>query len=390
MPLILILSITCFSGAVSIRLLDPIIPDIATTYGVLPSTAALLASAFTFPYALSQPVLGPMGDAYGKARVIKIGLAVLAVALLVSALAPTVEIMFASRIVAGMAGGAVIPVALAMIGDRVPFEERQLALSQLLSAMLAAQFVSLIGTGLIAGLFGWRYALYLAAGLTVVSLVAAIFALKPRQVARHDFNVEGLRESYADVFSNPKAWICYLAVFGEGVLIFGLIPYIAIMMQARGAGGVTEAGIAIAGMGVGGIIMTFAIKFLLRVFGGMHLLIQVGGVVAAVGFIGVAVAGSWWFEGLAFVLIGFGFYAVHSSLQTQATELAPDHRGAAVALHAFFFFLGHAAGPPLYAGMFALLGAPVTILAVAAATLGACLILGPALRRRDARAAPAA
>lgn len=386
LPLVLILSITCFSGAISIRLMDPIFPDIITTYAVTAQTAALLASAFTFPYALSQPVLGPMGDAFGKARVIKIGLAVLAVSLVVSAVAPTIELLFASRIVAGLAGGAVIPVALAMIGDRVPFEERQLALSQLLSAMLAAQFVSLIGTGLVASAFGWRYALLIAAGFTVVSLIAAHLTLKPRQRDRGPFTLDEVKAGYREVFDNPRSVICYVAVFCEGVLIFGLIPYIAIMMQARGAGGIAQAGIAIAGMGVGGIICTIFVKRLLGWLGGMNGLIRLGGGLALFGFLGVALAGPWWFEALAFVLIGCGFYSIHSSIQTQATELAPHHRGAAVALHAFFFFFGHAAGPPIYGALFAIFGEqPVIVAAGIAACLGS-LWLAARFAERDRQA----
>ena len=55
--------------------------------------------------------------------------------------------------------------------------------------------------------------------------------------------------------------------------------------------------------------------------------------------------------------------------QTQATELAPNARGAAVALHAFFFFLGQAAGPICYGFGFAHIG-PTATLMIAAAVIG--------------------
>src|SRR5579863_10708361 len=46
-------------------------------------------------------------------------------------------------------------------------------------------------------------------------------------------------------------------------------------------------------------------------------------------------------------LIGFGFYMLHGCIQVQATEIAPDARGAAVSFHCFFF-LGQAIGPVGY------------------------------------------
>jgi predicted MFS family arabinose efflux permease len=39
---------------------------------------------------------------------------------------------------------------------------------------------------------------------------------------------------------------------------------------------------------------------------------------------------------------------LHGCIQVQATEIAPDARGAAVSFHSFFFFLGQAIGPVLY------------------------------------------
>ena len=50
----------------------------------------------------------------------------------------------------------------------------------------------------------------------------------------------------------------------------------------------------------------------------------------------------------AFTLLGFGFYTLHASIQVQATELSPAARGAAMSLHSFSFFMGHASGPVLY------------------------------------------
>jgi len=155
------------------------------------------------------------------------------------------------------------------------------------------------------------------------------------------------------------------------------------MLEERGAGGVAEAGIVIAGMGLGGLVFTTTLKRLMAAVGTMFNIIRIGGVVAAIGFVGVAMAGSWQFETGAFVLLGFGFYAVHSSLQTQATELAPDNRGAAVALHAFFFFLGHAAGPPLYALSFGIMGQAATILTLGLIVCLGSFVLASALQQRS-------
>jgi MFS family permease len=45
------------------------------------------------------------------------------------------------------------------------------------------------------------------------------------------------------------------------------------------------------------------------------------------------------------IVLGMGFYTMHSTLQTRATEIAPEARGTAISLFAFMFFMGQSIGP---------------------------------------------
>ena len=56
---------------------------------------------------------------------------------------------------------------------------------------------------------------------------------------------------------------------------------------------------------------------------------------------------SWHWFVPAVIVLGMGYYTMHGTLQTRATELAPQARGTAISLFAFFFFLGQATGPQL-------------------------------------------
>src|SRR5215213_8828666 len=65
-------------SARSIRSLDPLIGVVARDLQSDPHTIALLATALAIPYAFIQPILGPVGDALGKERIMKVCLAILA------------------------------------------------------------------------------------------------------------------------------------------------------------------------------------------------------------------------------------------------------------------------------------------------------------------------
>jgi MFS family permease len=86
----------------------------------------------------------------------------------------------------------------------------------------------------------------------------------------------------------------------------------------------------------------------------------------------VALAPSWPVQCLAFGAMGCGFYMLHGSIQFYVTELAPDARGSAVALHSLFFCSGQAIGPIAFGVGLAFLGAPIslTISALAMALIG--------------------
>jgi predicted MFS family arabinose efflux permease len=61
----------------------------------------------------------------------------------------------------------------------------------------------------------------------------------------------------------------------------------------------------------------------------------------------LGLAADWGWGVLACALLGLGFYQLHNTLQTLATQMAPEARGTALSLFAFCFFLGQATGAGL-------------------------------------------
>lgn len=387
MPLLLALSLCAFAAALTIRFADPLVADMARSFHTSPEHMALVASAFALPYALAQLLLGPLSDAVGKGRIMVVCLAMLAVALAISALAPTPNALFLARILAGAAAGGTVPVALAIVGDSVPVGERQVALSRLLLGMLTGHLSGTLCAGIVGDAYGWRVVMWIGSGLIAgATLIAFLYVLPNVGRALHPFTFASAREGFAKVFKNPRAIICYSAVLAGGTCLFGILPHIAGMLEARGAGSTQEAGIIAASAGLGGIFYTLTVRRILTRLGGQMNMIRIGGLTAGLGFALAALQQPWWIEALSFVVLGLGFYMVHNSLQTQATELAPEARGAAVSLHAFSFFLGQALGPPLFGLGIKSVG-PSSTLIIAGMTLAAVgLALAAALTRLNRRA----
>ena len=235
--LLFILSLCGFSGALATRLLDPLVTSIALDFAVSVSVVALLSSAFALPFGLSQPFLGPTGDAFGKAVVIKVAVAILALCMLASALAPDLTVLFISRILGGVAAGGIMPVCMALTGDSFPLAIRQLALSRYIGATLVGQLVGVSAGGLIAEWIGWRGVLGCAAALAGIAAVAAILML-PRAKSRPSapFRLGDAVIPIPLVRRNPRFFVCVDIVCLEGLWIYGLSPLIGELLRLRHAG----------------------------------------------------------------------------------------------------------------------------------------------------------
>jgi predicted MFS family arabinose efflux permease len=346
--LIFCLGLASFASSVSLRALDPMLPVVAADLQVTLARAALLASAYSFPYALMQVVLGPAADAVGKVKLICLSLAGVVLGSTICAVASGFESVLAGRIVAGGCAGGIIPVAFALIGDRVPYAERHLALSRVLIISIAGHMTGGAGSGVLAAAFGWRSVFAVAALIAAASLVVVFAFLRGEEdVARVRPTFLSAFIAYAAVLTDPLALVVVGAVMAEGVLFFGIFPFMAPLLELHGSGGGSlAAGMALAAFALGGGVYGVVAR---RIFArlGQFGMLRFGGLVAGLIYLMTAVPLPWMVICGLFLVAGFGFYNMHNTLQLRATELAPATRASAVALFAAAFFLGQGVGPLL-------------------------------------------
>jgi predicted MFS family arabinose efflux permease len=361
--LIVVLGLAGFASAFTMRATDPAVPVLAEAFGQTISTVALLSTAYGITYAIGQPILGPIGDIVGKARLISLATIALAVVLALSVFAPDFESLFGLRILTGLVAGGIIPLSLAAIGDRVEMAKRPIALGRFISAVILGQMVGGASAGLIAEAFGWQAVFGSAAVVAAIAAVLVTMMLRPREgVARERPNLAGIAENYRIVLSNPRAWVLYGCVALEGASMFGGFPYLADFLISHGGGGPTEAGLLIGGFGVGGIVFSAIVGLLIRRLGPAAM-IRTGGVGMALMLALLVVPKPWFVDIATMVMCGCLFYFMHNMFQTQATELAPTARGLAVSLFAAAFFVGNAMGPVLFGLTRTAVGYPVAYLA---------------------------
>jgi predicted MFS family arabinose efflux permease len=382
---LLVLAISGFASTFAMRFVDPMVGVISRDLARPPHEVALLASAFALPYAFVQPVLGPIGDALGKERVIKICLVLLALTLALGALAQDLETLLALRVLSGAAGGGIIPLVLATIGDRVPMAERQVAIGRFLLFSISGQLLGASLSGVLTEALGWRGVFVLAGLLATLGSAAVFLGLQTAAAPPGRFSFRVAVERYRGLLAMPRARALYAFVFVEGGIIFGIQPYLAPLLEERGLGGAPEAGIIIACFAVGGVLYTLSVRTLLRLVG-VPRMVATAGALGAIAFLVLAGTPAWPVQAGAMLFVGVAFYMLHNSYQTQVTELSAEARGSAVSLHAFSYFVGQAIGAPVVGAGLLTIGLVPTLSICAVGVLGLGLASSFVLSRPQTRA----
>ena len=364
---IIALGAVCFSGNCGARAILPVILLLAHDLGEDPTNIALLVSAYALPYALIQPVLGTIGDQFGKIRIMLICAGIMAVSLTASAFVTSFEVMFVLRMIGGAAGGGTFPLSIAILGDRVPMAGRQVAIGRLLTASVSGGLAASAVAGPLADVVGWRGVFLAVAGLAILSfflLARTFWGAMGGSGGRLD--IRAAWRGYMAVFTHPFAKFCYGFVFIEGIFIHGAIPYVPLLLRDIGETRATIAGLVLTGFSLGGVLYSLCVGLLLRFLGQKRMMMG-GGMLFAASFIVLSLGVPWPVQMVVLGATGFGFFLIHNSIQTFVTELAPEARGTAVSMHSMFFFIGQALGPIYYGAAFAHFGSVAALLSGAAA-----------------------
>ncbi|MCC6889956.1 MAG: MFS transporter [Hyphomicrobiales bacterium] len=338
-----------FASTLFSRVVDPVVPQIAADLSVTPATAALLSTAFTLPYALTQPLLGIIADFFGKTRLMTTSVLLVSLTGLVCALSTSFSLVFSMRVAAGLVAGGVFPVAMALVGDLIPVQQRQIVMGRLLAVGLTGNVLGAAFAGIIGDLLGWRgiFAVFGVFGLVVTIGAFSVLRGFPTPKPRPPFNLPAVIANFRSIFGDPRAKICFTSVFFEGIFIQGIFPYVAILLLVSGEARASIAGLVIAAFGMGGVIYSLSVPMLVARISERRLLLT-GGLLAAIALTMAALHVPWFAQVAVFALLGFGFYLMHGCIQVHVTDLSLTARGAAASLHSSSFFIGQATGPVLY------------------------------------------
>jgi MFS transporter, YNFM family, putative membrane transport protein len=372
---IVVLSAAAFASVATMRVADPLIPQIAQELRVSVGDASVITTAFALSYGLCQLVWGALGDRVGKYRLVALMTLVSAVTVALAGFTDSLAALGAARLVAGASAAAIVPLCLAFIGDHVPYEQRQTVLARFMTGTIMGIIAGQVVGGVLGDLVGWRGVFFLLGGLFLVVGSLLVVELRsgrvPPPLLSDAIGPAAVVEGYLLLLRRPWARVVLVTVSIEGFLFYGGFTFVGAFLHDRFELDYAVVGLLLGCMGLGGMLYALTVRQMLRALGERGLAL-IGGAIISFAFFAVAVGGLS-LMAPAILLLGLGITMLHNTLQTHATQMAPGARGLAVSTFANVLFLGQAAGVWLCGLLVDRIGfAPVFIgLGAALAVLGA-------------------
>lgn len=386
-----------FCGLVSAAdnwFVSPALPAIANALGVAASVATIVLTAYLVPYGLLQPVCGTLGDRFGRLRVLHVIVAGLAAGTFLCAVAPTLPLLVAARVVTGCFAAGIIAVSQALVGDVVGPERRGAAVGVLMGITFTGQGLSSGLGGIITDLMSWRAAFACFGVLAVVALALLLRLPETGEKDAHDEKDAPPAPAPTGSFFSRAARIffgghraVYLVACSTGLVFLGVYGFMGTFLAERCGLGSTQAGLIMMLYGVM-CLVGGTVSGRIGAARGPRGVIYVGeasGLVAIAALLAVSVTGSWAPALLAAGALGFGYILTQPTLVSLSMDADPAQTGLCTGLIGLGVFAGGGVGSALGGQLVAAGGYPL-LWGAAAVLLTVQLVAGgralAALKRR--------
>jgi predicted MFS family arabinose efflux permease len=341
---VLTLSAATFLSGAALRICDGLIPRLAADFNITAGIAGRVIVTFSIAYGVMQLVFGPLGDRFGKAKIICVALSGGTATALWAAFSQDFDSLVIARIGWGMSAAGIIPASLAWVGDAVPYERRQATIAKLLGGTLSGMMAGQLAGGLFAdSAVGWRGAfITIAIGY---ALVACVLLIRIRELAPRVSHppAKGFPAQLRAVLGTPWSYRILGSGFVEGMFLLGPLAFLPAYLHTRFGISLSAAAGMVALYALGGLAYAAVAPRIVRNYGERRM-VAAGGWVMGAGFLLWLLSPLAWSAAPVALLVGFGTYLYHNTLQTHATQMAPAARGTAVGLFAFCLFFGQAIG----------------------------------------------
>lgn len=349
--LLWVLAATTFLIFFQAYMIAPLIPRLAAVFQVSVQTLGLAVPAYLIAYGTATLFYGPLSDRLGRRPIILASLAAFVILTAATALSQSSAQLTLLRLITGIGAGGAIPLALALIGDLFPYQERGRPIGWLFGAMAGGMAGGSFVAVMLEPFISWQGLFLGVAGLSVLTL---LLLLPYRSLlGNHGTAVaqtpRAIVAGYWELLQTPRGRRTYGYVFLNAVFHSGVFTWLGVYFSRRYGVGEIGIGLALLGYGVPGFLFGPAIGRLADRFGRARL-IPLGLVLAGASAAALALDIPIVAAPILVTLLSLGYDLTQPLLAGIVTDVGPLH-GQAVGLMAFILFLGFGVGSLIFGAM---------------------------------------
>ena len=327
----------------------PLIPRLSHTFRVSEQFIGLMVPAYMIPYGLSTLFYGLLSDRLGRRRIMLGSLVAFIFLTLITATARSAPQILWWRLLTGLGASGVVPLALALIGDLFPYEQRGRPLGWLFGAMAGGMaFGSSFGV-ILTPYIGWRMLFVgVASGAVVVfGLLLRYSGHLERQTLTSILSAADVLKGYRTLLDNARGVRTYGYVLLNSLFHSGVYTWLGVFFAQRYHLGEIGIGLALLGYGVPGFLLGPMIGRWADRWGRRWLL-PLGLVIAAFSVAALMFDLPLLAAALAVTLLSLGYDMTQPLLAGIVTQLGGKRAGQAMGLNVFILFTGFGVGSMLF------------------------------------------
>ncbi|WP_411699647.1 multidrug effflux MFS transporter [Conyzicola sp.] len=221
-PVVIAIGGLAVLGPFAIDMFLPSLPQMAGDLGVTAAAVQLTLTVYLVALGAGQLVAGPMADSFGRRRPLLFGLGAFIVGGIICAIAPSLPVLLAGRVLQGLGAALALVVANASVRDRTSGAEASRLFAVIMTIGGLGPVVAPAMGGIVDVLAGWRGVLTLMTLIGVVAGVLALVALKESLPVerRIPFRPAAIGRSARDILRSPAFLVPALALATAFMFLF--------------------------------------------------------------------------------------------------------------------------------------------------------------------------
>jgi predicted MFS family arabinose efflux permease len=324
---------------------SPLLIKIAEDFNISISQAGLTAVCYMIPFGFFTIIFGPLGDKYGKMKLISIAAFGTSVFSVLGGFAPSLLILCIFRAMNGMFAAAIMPVSMALIGEESADNPNQLhsSLSKTMALMFFGGAVAPVIGGALSYFGSWRMVYFLYGIFELLLSIMIIIFIRVQSKTNRELTI---RKVYKEAFANKQLVKTVSIMSLLGITVLGSFTYMGKFIENTTGFTVFQVGLVLSFYGIGTLFGGRVGPKIMEKLKSLYFI--AASFLGSISLLLLATISNFYIIAISLFAFGMAFMLIQPKLVALAQNSFPKNRGTVMSMASFNMAFGGGLGTLLY------------------------------------------